>query len=254
LVLVGFFVWQKALAGYYVFPHHAGMLRDRTLDVWTVVPSLFLWHGRVLLTLGAAAAVGLLWRSPRTDRPPVDRRAAAALILLVVANGIFFAKMFWLERYVLPAHPGLIILLVGVIERGLPLRLLMVLPIAIGLGVHGLTATPGANEAELTFAYADVIQSHRGAFEAIPADAVVLTTWPMTEELKRPEIGFVDAPIEVVHARHLEDSAGPPSFTHVLIAVGSPRADRMRAAASELRLLGTWQVGRAPQAFELYGP
>ena len=253
-VLIGFFVWQNALAGYYVFPHHAGMLRDRTLDPLTVVPSLFLWHGRGLLTVGALVGGWLLWKNPRTDRPPVDRRTVAALVLLVVANAIFFAKMFWLERYVLPAHPGLVILAVGLIERGLPLRFLMVLPIAVGIGLNGLTTTPGANESELTFAYADVIESHRQAFAAIPSDAVVLTTWPMTEELRRPEIGFVEQPIEVVHARHLADAATPPPFTHALIAVGSPGAAAMKAACADRTLLGTWQVGLAPQAFELYGP
>lgn len=253
-VLVGFFVWQHALAGYYVFPHHAGMLRDRTLDPLTVLPSLFGWHGRWLLTIGAVVAAVLLRRSPRIDRPPVDRRVVAALVLLLLANGIFFAKMFWLERYVLPAHPGLVILLVGLIERGLPVRFLIALPIAIGLGLNGLTTTPGPNEAELTFAYADVIESHLQAFAEIPADAVVLTTWPMDEELRRPELGFVAAPFEVVHARHLDDSPSPPRFTHALIAVGSPSAAQMKEAVSDLRLLGTWQVGHAPQAFELYGP
>ncbi|MCP4867171.1 MAG: hypothetical protein GY898_00450 [Proteobacteria bacterium] len=253
-VLVGFFVWQKALAGYYVFPHHAGMLRDRTLDPFTVLPSMFAWHGRWILTLGAAWGGYLLWKSPRHDRPPVDQRAVAALVLLVIANGIFFAKMFWLERYVLPAHPGLMILAVGLIERGVPLRFLIVLPFAVGIGLNGLTTVPGADEAELTFAYADVIESHQLAFAEIPPDAVVLTTWPMTEELRRPEIGFVEAPVEAVHARHLEDSATPPSFTHALIAVGSPRASAMQEAASGLKLLGTYRVGNAPQAFELYGP
>ena len=256
-VLIGFFVWQKALAGYYVFPHHAGMLADGTIEVTRTLPSLLLVHGRgalvvcVVLALVLARRGSLDLAGPRPATEPT-----LALLLLLAANVVFFAKMFWLERYALPAHPGLLVLLAGTLIQ-IPRRGgWAVIAISAVSGVAGLWSTPGPNEAELTFAYADVIATHREAFAEVPDDAVVLTTWPMTEELRQPDLGFVDSAVQVVHARHLQDSAEPPRFTHALIAAASPQAEAMRSAAAArgLHQLASFQVGIAPQALELYGP
>jgi len=253
-VLIGFFVWQKALAGYYVFPHHAGMLSDGTIEVGRALPSLLLWHGRWALLLGCAAVLLVRDLDPMTRAPGPALEPTLAIVLLVAANVVFFAKMFWLERYALPAHPGLVVLLVGPLatlpgRRGWPAFALVAV-----LGAAGMWSTPAPDEAELTFAYADTIATHRLAFEAIPDDAVVLTTWPMTEELKQPDLGFVRRRRSTVHARHLVDDPTPPAFTHALIAARSPRADAMRAAAAAagLSLQGSYHVGAAPQALELW--
>jgi hypothetical protein len=141
------------------------------------------------------------------------------------------------------------------IAPGLIRSLALALPFAVAFGAWGLGSTPAPDEAELTFAYADVIETHRQAFGALPHGAVVLTTWPMTEELRQPDLGFVDGAFEVVHARHLEGD-GPVLFDHVLVAPSSSRAGDMEAAVRRrgLTWLGSFRVGAAPQPLHLYGP
>ena len=266
-VLCGFFAWQKLLAGYFVFPHHQNLLWDRPFGVealWTVFPSMFAWHGR---WIGVAVAVGATaWAIRRregvTPRPsgaprPVVEAVTVAIVLLIAANAVFFAKMFWLERYALPAHPGLLVLVAAAVLRLRPPAIgWAVVTVVCLLGIRGLYSTPGADEAELTFAYADVIATHRQAFDALPEGAVVLTAWPMIEELRQPELGFVEEAVDAVHARHLVDDVVPPTFDHVLLAARSNDASAMRAAAASrgLRLVGTFRIGAAPQAIELYAP
>src|SRR5690606_20008780 len=118
-----------------------------------------------------------------------------ACLSLVLLNAAFFTKMFWLDRYALPAHPGLLVCACGARISGFraataQVRALFGTGIALAaalFGVLSLRAQAPRDSEELTFAYADVIETHRLAFAALrPRDAPVLTTWPMTVELERP--------------------------------------------------------------------
>ncbi|MDQ3033559.1 MAG: glycosyltransferase family 39 protein [Myxococcota bacterium] len=241
-----FFVWQRANAGYFVFPHHQNLFSDRALAIenaWTVVPSTFLWHGRWVATLaGIAAAIVLSVRRAW----PASLRADAtnvALVLLVIGNAIFFAKSFWLERYALPAHPGVCVLIAVAIVSAASLaprsaRALLAgapLVIASGLGMLSLRATGTTDAPEHTFAFADVALSHREAFARIAAahaGALVVTTWPMTTELREPWLGFVPSPVRAIHPDHLGDH---PDWTPdvVLVDASSTNAERLRTLARE---------------------
>lgn len=255
LALVGFFVWQKVHAGYYVFPHHANLFADRPLDwsnLTTVWPSLLFWHGRWVLVLGALAALAFgrsAWPTP-DDQP----RVVVAMVLLVLANFVFFSKMFWLERYALPAHPGIVVLLSGALLWGvgkLPRarRTARFLPLlcaaAIGLGSMRTATAP--DEEEHTFAYADAIASHLEAFEHV--HGTVLTPWPMTIELRNPYLGYVDSPFETIHPR----SHNGERVDCVLFAEHSWRADELRQEAQRqgMHRVDVFRVGVA-QGLELW--
>jgi len=262
--LGGFFVWQKIYAGYFVFPHHANLFAERPLgleNLLTVWPSLLGWHLRWVLALGALLALGL--GAGSRQEPPPDRPTRQALVAaclsLVLFNAVFFSKMFWLERYALPAHPGLLVVLCGALFGGLSrlgararqtLRWAVVGAVAFA-GVLGLRARTAEDAEEHSFAYADVIATHRAAFATIgPDDEPVLTTWPMTVELEEPYLGFVETPRATLTHRYAADDA---RFGAVLVNTGSWRADelRARAAAASMRLAHRAQVGVAP-ALELY--
>lgn len=257
-----FFVWQRATAGYFVFPHHQNLFSDRAFgleNAWTVVPSTFLWHGRWIATLaGIVAAAVLLCRVW-----PAALRADAtnvALVLLVLGNAIFFAKSFWLERYALPAHPGVCVLLALVIAAAASLArdararaLIAAAPIVLasGVGMLSLRASGTTDAPEHTFAFADVVESHREAFARIAAEhagALVVTTWPMTTELREPWLGFVPAPMRAIHPDHLGDH---PDWAPdvVLVDASSTNAERLRelARAHGMERRDTIARGGAPE-------
>jgi 4-amino-4-deoxy-L-arabinose transferase-like glycosyltransferase len=248
LALLVFFAWQRASAGYFVFPHHQNLFADRPLaleNAWTVLPSLGLWHGRWLVILAAIVALG----SARVRSPHVLFACAA----LVVLNAIFFAKMFWLERYALPAHPGLLVCAAGLAlaARGWR-RIASVLAIglAFGWGLASMRAPAPPDAEEHTFAYADVIATHQAAFAALePSDAPVLTTWPLDVELEHPYLGYVEAPLATVNARYAADER----VSAILINTASGRAPELReeAARRGMRRVERFRIGVAP-AIELY--
>ncbi|MFK8002093.1 MAG: ArnT family glycosyltransferase [Polyangiales bacterium] len=266
--LVLFFVWQRSTAGYFIFPHHQGLFTDRPMtwaNLITVVPSLFAWHGRWLVSVAALVAAVFLRRqtadSPRTSERWQPRRASVylAALLLVAFNWVFFAKMFWLERYALPAHPGLLVLLCGALfslAKG-NARLAGASALVLGASVWGLYGMFGPAERdaeEHTFAYADVIASHRGAIDSLTRDGgasserFVVTTWPMSVELRYPYLGYVDAEVRATEFQYLSEG-DHDAVTHVVVNSASSQADRLVDFARSQGLVrhAEFQTGDAPR-------
>ncbi len=267
VALLAFFGWQKVFAGYFVFPHHANLLADRpfeAIDLLTVFPSLLVWHGRWVVMIAAAVGAGIAWRrfvgeSPDAPRWRPSRRAVlAGIAVVVLGNAAFFAKMFWLERYALPAHPLLLVAAGGALfaaARGPAWRQALPWAAVAGTALIGAASMRGSttpDAEEHTFAYADVIATHRAAFRGLDDDARVLTTWPLTVELEHPYVGFVERGIA---ASELQYARPGERFTHVIVNAASSRADDLRDEARRrgLRRHGTHRVGLAP-AVEVWGP
>lgn len=268
LALALFFVWQKAYAGYYVFPHHANLFADRPFglaNVVTVFPSVLFWHGRWVFLLAAIGAA-MVGRGAWPDDPlPTRTTSVVALGLLVIGNAIFFAKMFWLERYALPAHVSFAVLGAGALLWGIERvsrarRLLRTSPIVIvcAVGVANLDAPTEPDAEEQTFVYVDAIATHRAAFDALfeeterlGRDPVVLTPWPMQIELREPYLGFVDRPLRTVHPRSAEDA----DFDLMLFGSESWRAPELRELAADRGFVERARFRRGEvQALELWGP
>ncbi|MCB9595052.1 MAG: glycosyltransferase family 39 protein [Sandaracinaceae bacterium] len=269
-----FFVWQKGTAGYFVYPHHANLFADRPFEaanLVTVFPSLLAWHGRWALGLGAVLAVGIASRQTTSAPAPAPlarwtpSRAAVLVgaLVLGLANAAFFAKMFWLERYALPVHPLLLVAACGALfrpatpERATPAHALPWVPVLATalLGALSMRAPTTADSEEHTFAYADVIATHRAAFEGLDRPgARVLTTWPMTVELRHAYLGYVARDTEAPDARYLEPG-DDVAFTDAVVNPSSDLADavRDRARRRGMRLRSTHRVGVAPP-LERWGP
>ena len=266
LAMLAFFAWQRAHAGYYVFPHHQNLFADRPLElsnVLTVWPSLVVRHGRWVVVLGALLALSL----GREDRlelfgsrwTPSRGAVVFACLSLVLLNALFFTKMFWLDRYALPAHPGLLVCACGALFTGLRMaseraRAFFGTGIAVVAALFGVLSmreeTPRDSE-ELTFAYADVVATHRVAFDALsPRDAPVLTTWPLTVELEEPYLGYVDRPLETRSTDGLEEG---DAVGAILVNTASSRAPALRREAERrgMERVARFAQGVAP-ALELY--
>ena len=268
LALIAFFVWQRIFAGYFVFPHHQGLFSERhftLLNLFTAVPSMFAWHGRLALVLAALVCVPFAYRqAPRLFVEPFF----VASLLLALFNVVFFAQMFWLERYALPAHPGVILAasLVVFAATDAPSQLrdalrMVSFSLPITMGVVGLFASHADDAPELSFVYADVLESHQRAARmigtqfaehAIPADGLIVTTWPLTVELEDPVLGFTDQTFTTQHPEYLRDE-DRAAVRAILVDTSSGRAEALRNQARDEGFTpsGTLNIGRAPR-LELY--
>lgn len=266
LALILFFAWQRAKAGYFIFPHHQGLFTDRPMsweNLTTVVPSLFVWHGRWLVTVAAMISLFVVRRdAPEAGESWRPRRGSVflAALLLVAFNWIFFAKMFWLERYALPAHPGLLVLLCGVVfafAKGSALKTNTAAALVLASaawGLYGMFGPAQRDAEEHTFAYADVIASHRDAIASLAdSDAggsptFVVTTWPMSVELRYPYLGYVDEEIRSTEFQYLSEHQHE-EVTHVLISTASSQADDLMefARSQGLEPSGEFQTDDAPR-------
>jgi hypothetical protein len=120
-----------------------------------------------------------------------------------------------LTRYLLPMFPCFYLALVVLVET-LPRP---VMRAAFVLVAAGFVASwfinpkyPFAYENNLS--YADFIRLHQQAAEwlsAQPDNPRVLTAWPATDELSRPELGYVKKPLQVVGVHGFT----PPDFRNV---------------------------------------
>ena len=282
--LAAYFVWQRVAEGWWVLPYHAelfGLEHDYVRQGAGVFRSMLLADGRWLALLGAAAigAARLRWM-PETFAPdpapleaeqtgaPARWVVCVALVLVFLANQGFFTQMWFLERYALTAHPGLAVLLGGLLVpaawASTRARTLTALGAAVVLAT-GAMATAGRAagddyaSGETTFRYLRMVEAHRAIYahlEAREVAPVVLTTWPMTDELRKPELGWVTRPYAAVGLSGYQDgsdtrAAGRP-VEAVVTAQGLGAHDALRAEARRLGMERTDRVAVGTAVVELW--
>ena len=150
----------------------------------------------VLMTIAAL----LLAPRPDTDgreRPNIAKPALLRIFLLLLVNALLFSVLggALLTRYLLPMYP--LVLLVAVTTFYRRVRFWQGLAVLSAAAfVLGLFISPPYGFApEDNLAYAHVVRLHQAGIEQLnkryPA-STVLTAWPMTDELTRPELGYLD--------------------------------------------------------------
>jgi hypothetical protein len=106
-----------------------------------------------------------------------------------------------LTRYLLPLYPLVILLCVHTFHRRFRYWPALAALSAVAF-VTGLFINPPYRFApEDNLAYADVIRLHQAAIAQITQHfphATVLTAWPASDELTKPELGYVSSPMPVV--------------------------------------------------------
>jgi hypothetical protein len=156
----------------------------------------------VLSMLGAMLLLPLRDRDG-TQRPRISPPDQAILYVVMAANILFFSVMggALLTRYLLPLYPLLLLLCVSTFYRRVPywwgLGLLTAAAFLIGLFVN----PPYKFAPEDNLNYADVIRLHQLAIRQIVTHfpgSTILTAWPATDELTKPELGYVKKPLAVV--------------------------------------------------------
>ncbi|MBV8672960.1 MAG: glycosyltransferase family 39 protein, partial [Acidobacteriaceae bacterium] len=127
----------------------------------------------------------------------------AIFYVIIIANLILFSILggALLTRYLLPLYPLVILLCVNTFRRRLRRWTAFVALTAVAF-LAGLFVNPPYRFApEDSLAYRDVILLHESAIRQIEQHhphSIVLTAWPATDELTKPELGYVRQPIPVV--------------------------------------------------------
>ena len=146
----------------------------------------------------------LLPRMQGTEPEPIGRSYFRSRFLVVLAaNWIFFSVLggALLTRYLLPLYPLVLILCVHVwrsrLRRWGWVALLTAAAFLLGLFVN----PPYRFAPEDTLAYRDsiLLEQHGIAqIEARYSHPTVLTAWPATDGLTKPELGYVTTPLPVI--------------------------------------------------------
>lgn len=148
--------------------------------------------------IGTAAAV-YAWRQTRLFRSRAWRVAAS----IAAAHVLLFTFLGGavLNRYLLPAMP-IVFAAMAAALASLPgaWRIGATAALLIGLAASNFINPPYPFAYEENLAFADFVRLHADAADYIAhwhADPVVRTMWPMTDELSRPELGYVQRKIRV---------------------------------------------------------
>ncbi|HWG20716.1 MAG TPA: hypothetical protein VG225_09305 [Terracidiphilus sp.] len=155
----------------------------------------------VLLTLAA------LMLNPRHDSEGQERAGIAApvrrrILILLLVNAVLFSVLggALLCRYLLPMYPLVLVLAVSAFHRRVrywhALALLSAAAFVAGIFIN----PPYGFAPEDNLAYAHVIRLHEAGIAQLAKrypGATVLSAWPITDDLSKPELGWVKQPWDV---------------------------------------------------------
>jgi hypothetical protein len=207
-------------------------------------------------------AIAALLLDPRKDIEGHERAAVSVpslrrILLLLLVNALLFSVLggALLTRYLLPMYPLVLLLAVATLYRRVSywqaLAAFSAAAFVLGLFIN----PPYGFAPEDNLAYAHVVRLHEAGIAELSRQypgATVLTAWPMTDELTRPELGYLKKPYDVYR---LED------FTAAQIARAASEPEKYTAAlvfstkydpASPLFTLGPKSKAMDEQFFGLH--
>lgn len=155
----------------------------------------------VLLTLAALMLPPQLDRKGKV-RAGLSSKVRRLILLILLVNALLFSVLggALLCRYLLPMYPLVLVVAVSAFYRRVPywqaLALLSGLAFVAGLFIN----PPYGFAPEDNLTYARVIRLHQAGIKQLSQrypGATVLSAWPVTDELRRPELGYVKEPFDV---------------------------------------------------------
>jgi 4-amino-4-deoxy-L-arabinose transferase-like glycosyltransferase len=179
----------------------------------------------VLLTMAAMMLPARVDRGGR-ERPRIDASVQWSILFLLLANALFFSVLggALLCRYLLPMYPLVLFLAVSTFHRRVrywpALAALSAAAFVAGLFIN----PPYGFAPEDNLTYARVIRLHQAGIAQLASrypGATVLSAWPVTDELRRPELGYLRQPFDVFA---IDD------FSASQIARAAAQPDRFSAA------------------------
>jgi hypothetical protein len=234
--LAGWYAWHYSKTGF-VFGNPA-YLRYNLQDTLDPVRILAAFGHRVLhltahmnMFVPVLLTCAAMMLKPRLDadgheRSSLSRAVLDRIFLLLLMNALLFSVLggALLARYLLPMYPLVLLVAVSTFHRRVPFWHALAL-LSAGAFIAGLFLNPPYRFApEDNLAYARVVRLHLSGIAQLNTrykGATVLTAWPVSDELTRPELGYVKQPWDVYR---LED------FTAAQIARAAGEPEKYSAA------------------------
>lgn len=209
LPLVSWYAYHRAKTGF-IFGNPEFLRYNATANLGAYRIFLSLWHRLLHLTthmnlfvpVGCAIAVCFAPVVAGAAKP-LARRTLAAIATILIANWLAFSILggALLTRYLLPMFPLVLLLCVATWQRHMKqwwaLAALSAAAFLAGLWIN----PPYAFAPEDNLTYRDMIVLHQQAISLIAKrypQATVLSAWPATAEMERPELGYVRHPLKTV--------------------------------------------------------
>jgi hypothetical protein len=191
------------------------------------------------------------------ERATIGRRAQGRILALLVANAVVFSVLggALLTRYLLPMYPLVLLVAVTAFYRRVPYWQGLALFSAAAFVLALFVNPPYGFAPEDNLAYARVVRLQMAGIYQVEhryPGATVLSAWPMTDELKRPELGYVKEPWDV---EAIDD------FSEAQIARAQAEPEKYSAALvfstkydppSPLLSLGPWSEALDERFFGLH--
>jgi 4-amino-4-deoxy-L-arabinose transferase-like glycosyltransferase len=207
--LVAWYAYHRHMTGF-IFGNPEYLRYNATANLDAHRIALSLWH-RLLhmfthmnMYVPVACAIAAGFIPVRGDLTPrLLRRTFAAIGVVLFANWIAFSILggALLTRYLLPMYPLILLLCIYTWQQHLRkwwlLAALSAAAFLAGIWIN----PPYAFAPEDNLTYRDMIVLHQQAISVIEhrfPQATVLTAWPASAELTRPELGYIRRPVKAV--------------------------------------------------------
>jgi 4-amino-4-deoxy-L-arabinose transferase-like glycosyltransferase len=207
--LVAWYAYHRYRTGF-IFGNPEFLRYNATANLDPARILLSLWHRLLHLAthmnmyVPVVCTVAAVFVPLKTAAPAgLSRRTLATILTVLGANWIAFSVLggALLTRYLLPMYPLVLFLCVVTWQRHLQ-RWWLLAGLSCAAFLAGIWINPPyafAPEDNLT--YRDMIVLHQQAISLIEhryPQATVLTAWPASAELTRPELGYIHNPVKVV--------------------------------------------------------
>ncbi len=221
LPLAAWYVYHHAVTGYF-FGNPEFLRYNASANLDPLRFALALLHRLLHLTahmnlfVPVLCSVGALFFAPALNhkgdpRPFLAPDALRRILVLLLANALLFSVLggALLTRYLLPLYPLVLLVAISIFYQRVRYWQLLALFSAAAFLLALFINPPYGIAPEDNLSYASFIRLHQhaiGYLTARDAGATVLSAWPGTDELTRPELGYVKQPFDVYR---VEDFSAP---------------------------------------------
>lgn len=211
IALVIWFSWFRLETGHWFgdpeyYRYNVGATITPLRILLAFVQRLWQTFGHMNMWLATLITVVAMFLPPkeRRDRIAIPTQLAFAAIILATLLFHSIVGGALLTRYLLPIYPLILIVFVSTWWRRLPHWGWVAATVGIVFAVGLFVNPPYRFAPEDNLNYADFVRLHQQAAKQIESrfpTARVLTAWPASDELTKPELGYVTRPHPVIAAR-----------------------------------------------------